>query len=127
MRLSESTRSLQQCNEEIGENAFIAGGFLNIIPIGPNKVDNQIWQTVSSYYMRAPILGEFDGRCESCEDKSSNIDVEIDPYGSHVCNGYPISGLRTTRHDVITKLMQYTLSRCQCIMYFRTWNGIWFI
>ena len=46
MRLSESTRSLQQCNEEIGENAFVAGGFLNIIPIGPNKVDDQIWQTM---------------------------------------------------------------------------------
>ena len=68
MRLSESTRSLQQYNGKIGDSAFLAGRFLYIIPIGPNKVDNQIWQTVSSYYMRAPILGEFDGRCESCED-----------------------------------------------------------
>ena len=104
MRLSESTRSLQQYNGKIGDSAFLAGRFLYIIPIGPNKVDNQIWQTVSSYYMRAPILGEFDGRCESCEDKSSNIDVEIDPYGSHVCNGYPM----------VSELQDMTLLQSRC-------------
>ena len=49
-------------------------------------------------------LGEFDGRCESCEDKSSNIDVEIDPYGSHVCNGYPM----------VSELQDMTLLQSWC-------------
>ena len=37
-----------------------------------------------SYYLRAPILGEFDKRCDSCKDKRSDTNVEIDPYGSQM-------------------------------------------
>ena len=64
-----------------------------------------------SYYLRAPVLGEFDKRCDSCKDKRSDTNVEIDPYGSHVCSGCPNSGNRILRHDVFTQLTQNTLSR----------------
>ena len=62
MRFAESFRSLQQYYGKIGDNAFLCGRFLNVFPIGPNKVNNKVWQTMMSYYLRLPILGEFERR-----------------------------------------------------------------
>ena len=87
MRFTESFRSLQQYHGKIGDNTFLCGRFLNVFPIGPNKVNNKLWQTMMSYYLRLPILGEFERRCEVCKDKRTEAHYEIDPYGSHVCSG----------------------------------------
>ena len=46
MRFTESFRSLQQYHGKIGDNTFLCGRFLNVFPIGPNKVNNKLWQTM---------------------------------------------------------------------------------
>ena len=93
MRFTESFRSLQQYHGKIGDNTFLCGRFLNVFPIGPNKVNNKLWQTMMSYYLRLPIVGEFERRCEVCKDRRSGTQLEIDAYGSHVCSGCPKSEL----------------------------------
>ena len=96
MRFAESFRSLQQYYGKIGENTFLCGRFLNVFPIGPNKVNNKVWQTMMSYYLRLPILGEFERRCEVCKDRRSGAQLEIDAYGSHVSVSYTHLTLPTT-------------------------------
>ena len=34
----ESFRSVQQLYGKIGDNAFLCGKFLNVIPMGPDKI-----------------------------------------------------------------------------------------
>ena len=111
MRFAESFRSLQQYYGKIGDNTFLCGRFLNVFPIGPNKVNNKVWQTMMSYYLRLPILGEFERRCEVCKDRRSGAQLEIDAYGSHVCSGCPKSGNRIMRHDMIASLIKFVLNR----------------
>ena len=111
MRFAESFRSVQQYYGKIGDNTFLCGRFLNVFPIGPNKVNNKVWQTMMSYYLRLPILEEFDRRCEVCKDSRSEAQREIDVYGSHVCSGCPMSGNRILRHDLLANLIKYVLIR----------------
>ena len=64
-----------------------------------------------SYYLRLPILGEFERRCEVCKERRSEDQHEIDIYGSHVCSGCPMSGNRIARHDRVASLIKYVLNR----------------
>ena len=55
MRFAESFRSLQQYYGKIGDNTFLCGRFLNVFPIGPNKV-NKLIIKFGKLYCTAVVL-----------------------------------------------------------------------